>query len=88
MGERIARLLPLLRLVQQGRVFGEVETRSKFRTGDDGVAVRCTPQVDDLFAHRPPLACKGDEAGAGRYLVALTGAGRIALLNDPDGSLS
>lgn len=82
--ERIARLLPLLRLVRAGRVFGEVESRSKFRTGDDGEPIRCTPQVDDLFVLR--LARKGDLVGGGRYMVAPTDEGRAVLARDGSSS--
>jgi len=85
-GERIARLLPLLAAVSAGRVRGDAD-RSKFwvPVGDEPIR-RVTPLVDELFAIRPPLARKGPTNDVGAYLVLLTDEGRAVLAREGSSS--
>lgn len=82
MSDRITRLLPLMAAIGAGRVRGDAD-RSKFwQPLGDGPIRRVTPQVDELFAHRPPLARKGPPNDVGHWLVLLTDEGRAVLARE------
>jgi len=80
-------LLPLLYAIREGRVHADA-ARSKFLAPatPEAPVRRVTAQVDELFAHRPPLARRGPVDDSGGYPVLITGAGRRELMShDLDG---